>query len=83
MTSISKSVYADNLDDIVKKQNSTYHNTIKMKSVDIKSSTCIQFNKENDKEDPKFEVGDDVRISKYKHFCRRLHSKLVRRSFCD
>ena len=83
MTSISKSVYADNLDDIDKKQNSTYHNTIKMKSVDIKSSTCIQFNKENDKEDPKFEVGDDVIISKYKHFCKRLHSKLVRRSFCD
>ena len=41
-----------------------------MKSVDIKSSTCIYFNKENHKEDPKFEVGDDVRISKYKYFVK-------------
>ena len=44
----------------------TYHSTIKMKSVDIKSSTYIDFNKENNKEEPKFKVGDHVRISKYK-----------------
>ena len=34
-----------------------------MKHVDVKSSTNIDFNKENNKEDPKFEVGDQVRIS--------------------
>ena len=39
-------------------------NTIKMKPVDVKSSTYIDFNKENNKENPKFEVGVDVRISK-------------------
>ena len=38
-----------------------------MKSVDVKSSTYIDFDKENDKKDPKFEVGDHVRISKYKN----------------
>ena len=38
-----------------------------MKSVDVKSSTYIDFNKENSKEGPKFKVGDDVRISKYKN----------------
>ena len=38
-----------------------------MKPVDVKSSTCIDFNKENDKEGRKFKVGDHVRISKYKN----------------
>ena len=37
-----------------------------MKPADVKSSTYINFNKENNKEDPKFEVGDPVRISKHK-----------------
>ena len=31
MTSISKIVYLDKLDDMVNKDNSTYHSTIKMK----------------------------------------------------
>ena len=38
-----------------------------MKPVDVKSSTYIDFNKENNKQDPKFKVGDHVRISKYKN----------------
>ena len=33
MTSASKNVYADKLDDIVNKYNNTYHSTIKMKLV--------------------------------------------------
>ena len=48
-----------------------------MKPVDAKSSTYFDFNKENNKEDSKFEVGDDVRISKQKTFCKRLCSELV------
>ena len=47
------------------KYNNTYR-TIKMKPVDVKSSTNTDFNKENNKEDPKFKVGGQVRISKYK-----------------
>ena len=66
MTSVSKNVYIENLADIVNKYNNTYHSKIKMKPVDVKSSTYIDFNKENNKEDPKFEVGDYVRISKHK-----------------
>ena len=31
MTSVSKNVYIDKLDDIVKKYNNTYHTSIKMK----------------------------------------------------
>ena len=39
MNSMSKNVYIDKLDDIVNKYNNTYHNTIEMKLVDVKSST--------------------------------------------
>ena len=38
MTPISKNVYIDKLDDIVNKYSNTYHNTIKMKLVDVKSN---------------------------------------------
>ena len=41
MTSVSKNVHIDKLNDIVNKCNSTYHRTIKMKPVDIKSNTYI------------------------------------------
>ena len=36
VTSASKSMYIDKLNDIVNKYNNTYHSTIKMKLVDIK-----------------------------------------------
>ena len=64
MTSISKYIYIDKLDDIVNKYNSTYHSTIKMKPVDVKSITCIDSSKEINNKDPKFKIGDIVRISK-------------------
>ena len=67
MTSISKNVYIDKLDDIIKIYNNSYHSTIKMKPVDIKSSTYINSSKEINHEDPKFKIGDIVRISKYKN----------------
>ena len=66
MTSISKNVYIDKLDDIVNKFNNTYK-TIKMKPVDINPSMYIDFNKGNNMEGPKFKVGDNVKISKYKN----------------
>ena len=66
MISVSKNVYIDKLDDIVNKYN-TYQSTIKMKSVDVKSSTYIDFGTENNDKDPKFKVGDHVRISKLKN----------------
>ena len=71
-------MYIDKLDDLVNKYNNAYLRTIKMKSVDVKSSIRFDFNKENKKEEPKFEVGDNVRISKYKNiFANRLYSNLV------
>ena len=67
MTSISKNVYIDKLDDTVKKYNNTYHTSIKMKPVDVKDNTYIDFKKESNDKNPKFKVGDHVRISKYKN----------------
>ena len=67
MTSISKNVCIDKLDDIVKKYNNTYHKSIKMKLVDVKDNTYIGFKKEVNDKNPKFKVGDHVRISKYKN----------------
>ena len=56
MTSISKNVYIDKLDDIINKYNNTYHSIIKMKPVDVKSNTYIDTSKENSKKDPKFKT---------------------------
>ena len=67
MTSVSENVYIDKLDDIVDEYNNTYHRTIKMKPVDVKDNTYIDFKKEVNDKDPKFKVGDHVRISKYKN----------------
>ena len=67
MTSISKNVYIDKLANLVDKYNNAYNSTMKMNPVDVKfSSTYIEFDKENSDKDPKFKVGDHVRISKYK-----------------
>ena len=49
MTSISRNVYIDKLDYIVNKSNNVYHITIKMKPVNVKLSTYINFNKEINK----------------------------------
>ena len=67
MTSIAKNVYIDTLYDIVMKYNNTYHPSIKMKPVDVKDNTYINFKKEVNDKNPKFKVGDHVRISKYRN----------------
>ena len=67
VTSISKNVYIDKLGDIVNKyNNNTYHSTIKMKPVDVKSYTYIDSSKEINAKNPKFKIGDNVKISKHK-----------------
>ena len=67
MTSISKNVYIDKLNDIVDEYNDTYHTTIKMKPIEVKDNTHINTSKEINNKDPKFKVADHVRISKYKN----------------
>ena len=67
MTLISKNVYIDKLDGIVNEYNNTYHRTIKIKPIDVKDNTYINIDKEVNNKDPKFRVGDHVRISKYQN----------------
>ena len=62
MTSVSKYVYIDKLDDMVNKYNNTYHDTIKMKPVDVKSNGYIDFSKEINNKNRISKIGDDVRI---------------------
>ena len=70
MTSISKNVYIVKLDDIVERYNNIYHYTIKTKPIDIKTSAYLESSKEINNKEPKREIGDIVRISKYKDsFC--------------
>ena len=67
MTAISKNVYFDVLDDIVDKYNNTVHRTIKMKTIDVTYDSYVEYNKDSNLKNPKFKVGDHVRISKYKN----------------
>ena len=67
MTAISKNVYFDVLDDIVNKYNNTVHRTIKMKPIDLTSDSYAEYNEGFNKKNPKFKVGDNVKISKYKN----------------
>ena len=45
MTAITKNVYIDKLDDIVKEYNNKYHTSIKMKPVNVKDNTYIEVKK--------------------------------------
>ena len=74
MTSISKNVYIHKLDDIVDEYNNTYHTTIKMKPIGVKDNTYINADKEINNKDPKFKVGDRVRISKYKNIFAKVYT---------
>ena len=67
ITAISKNVYFNVLDDIVDEYNNTYHKTIKMKPIDVADYSFAEYNEQSNEKDPKFKVGDHVRISKYKN----------------
>ena len=49
----------------------THHRTIKIKTIHVKDNTNIDFGKEVNDKDPKFKVGDHVRLSKYKNICAK------------
>ena len=61
---ISKNVYFDVLDGIGDKYNNTVHRTIKMKPIHATSDSYTENKEDSNKKDPKFKVGDHVRISK-------------------
>ena len=72
MTSISKNVYIDKLDDIVDEYNNTYHTTIKMKPADVKDNTYINADIEINNKDPKFKVGDRIEYQNTKTFLLKV-----------
>ena len=67
MTAMPKNAYFDVLNNIVDKYNNTYHKTIKMKPIDVKSDSFVEYNEEANTRDSKFREGDHVRILKYKN----------------
>ena len=68
ITAVSKNICFDVLDDIINKYKSTYRRTIKMKAINVKSNFYAEYNVDSNEKEPKFKVGDHVRISKYKIF---------------
>ena len=67
MTAISKNAYFDVLDNNLNKYNNKVHRSIKMKRTDVTSNSYAEYNEDLNKKDPKFKVGDHVRISKYEN----------------
>ena len=67
MTTISKNVYIDVLNDIVNKYNNTVYRTIKMKPIDVTDDSYAEYSEDFNKKGPNFKVNDHVRISKYKN----------------
>ena len=65
MTTISKNVYIYVLNDIINRYNNTVHKTIKIKP--IAASNDVECNEDSNKKNPKFKIGDRVKISKYKN----------------
>ena len=67
MTATSKNLYFDVLDDTVNKYNNTVHRTIKMKPINVMDDSYVDYDEDFNKKDPKFKIGDHVRISKCKN----------------
>ena len=66
LTNFPGNKYINALDDIANKYNNTVHKKMKMKPVDVTSDSYAEYNEDFNEKDPKFKVGDYVRISKYK-----------------
>ena len=75
MTAILKNVYLDDFDDIVQKYNDTVYKTIKMKPFDVTSDSYAEDSKDSNEKDPKFKVGNFVKISKYKSIFARGYTE--------
>ena len=78
---ISENIYFDVLDDIVDKYNNTVHKTIKMKAIDVTGDSYVECDENPNKKDPKFKIGDLVRISKYKNILVKDILQIGQRKF--
>ena len=66
ITAVSKNVYLM-LHDTVNKYNNTVHRSIKIKPIDDITDSYAEYNEDSSETEPKFKVGDHIRISKYKN----------------
>ena len=67
MKAISKNIYFDALDDIVKKTILHVIAFLKMKPIDVKSDSYAEYNVDSNAKDSKFKIGDHVRILQHKN----------------
>ena len=67
MTTTGKNVYYDVLDDVVNEYNNIKHNTIKMKPKDVGDDNKRMYIDEHNEKSARYNVGDRVRISKFKN----------------
>ena len=67
MTATGKRVYCDVVDDVVNEYNNTKHNIIKTKPKDVKDDNKRVYIDEYNKKNTRYNVGDRVRISKFKN----------------
>ena len=75
MAAASKNVYFDVLDGIVGKYNNTVHRAIKMIPFDVTTDSYAEQNEDSNEKDPKFKVGDRVRISKQKNIFAKAQTQ--------
>ena len=68
MTADSKNVYLDVLNNLVDKCNNTFHRTMEMKPIDVKSDSYAEHNVDSNEKDLKYKVGDHVRNSSKNFF---------------
>ena len=74
MTATGKNVYYDVLDDIVNEYNNTKHRTIKMKPKDVKDDNKRVYIDEHNKKSARYNIGDRVRISKFKNIFTKVYT---------
>ena len=75
MMAVSKIVYFDVLDNIVRKYNNTVLRSIKMKPMNVTSDSYAEYNEDSNEKDPTFKVGDRVRISKYQNIIAKGYTQ--------
>ena len=79
MTATKKNVYIDELQEIAKGCNNTFHFTVKKKAIDVKSDTVMKAIPKFNKKKAKFKIWCLARSSE-KHLLKRMHTKLLQRS---
>ena len=81
MTSVSKKVYIDKLEDIVNKYSNTYHSTIKMEPVNIKANTYLDSSKEINNKDPKFNIFILLKYQNVKMILQKITLQICLKKF--